>query len=113
MPNTFDFFADCRNTNSSVQGIEVRRTRTEYCSNHMFIVFRHQDDDTISTEVIGKRLKALEWTQRSILLDDCDFIKFDVTYNCPGVQDLAACVFDQEHYMDFQKPSLCCCLQWV
>lgn len=79
----------------------------------MFIVFRHQDDDTISTEVIGKRLKALEWTQRSILLDDCDFIKFDVTYNCPGVQDLAACVFDQEHYMDFQKPSLCCCLQWV
>ena len=113
MPSTFEFFADCRNTNSSVQSIEVHRTRAEFCSNHIYFIFRHQNDETISTEVIGKRIKALVWTQRSIVLDDFDFIKFDATENCPGVRDLAGRVFGQEHHMDLENLGHCHCVQWV
>ena len=112
MSSTFEFSLDDRNTNCSIREIEVRRTRTEYCSNHQFIVFRHQDDDTISTKVIGKRLDDLEWTQ-SVVLHTPDSIKFDTTYKCPGVRDLAACIFNKEHHADRQKPGLCYCFQWV
>lgn len=114
MPITSEFLKDSRHSNSSVQRIEVRRTRTEYCFNHIFLVSRNQDDATVSTEVAGKKLKPLEWTQRRLVLDDSDFIKFDVTYNCPGVQDMARCASEQEHIKDIQKPSLYCyCMQWV
>ena len=112
MPSTLEFSLDNRNTNSSIQEIEVQCTRMEYCSKHHFIVFRHQDNDTISTKVISKRLDDLEWTQ-NVVLHTPDSIKFYVTYKCPGVQDLAACVFNKEHHADCQKPGLCHCFQWV
>ena len=113
MPNTFQFLADRRYTNSSVQGIEVRRTRTQYCSNHQFIVFEHQDGDSTSAKLIERRdVEQIEWNQ-NIVLDPSDSIRFDVTNYCPGVQDLATCIFNQEHHTDLQKPDLCYCFQWV
>ena len=111
MPTTLEILAGRTTANSSIHEIEVRRTITEYCSNHWFIVFRHQNGDNTSAQAI-KILDTVEWT-RNIVLHPSDFIKFDVTYKCPGVQDLAARVFIPEHLRDPQMPDFCCCSKWV
>ena len=109
MATTFQFAFD-RNSNSSVQEIEVRRTRTQYCPKHLFIVFRHKHGGNTSAEIVKRQ--DVEWT-RDIPLHPSDFIKFGVTDTCPGIQDLAIYIFNQEHHTDLQNPGLCGCFPWV
>lgn len=111
MPTTFEVLASRTAADSDLCHIEVRRTLTEYCPNHWFIVFRHKNGDYISASVV-KRLDPVEWTQNSVL-HPSDFIKFDITYKCPGIRDLAACIFIPEHLRDPHMSDFCCCSQWV
>ena len=114
MSTTFQFAADRKNNNSNVREIQIQCTSTDHCSNHQSIVFRHQNDDNISTKVFGERLDALEWTQGVLHTPDHTpgSIKIDATNKCPGVQDLAYCIFAKEHYANIKNPE-CCCSQWV
>lgn len=89
--------------------MQSNTTRTEYCSNRLFIVFGHHTDNNISTNVSGERQDALEWTQD--IFHTPDFIKFDVTYKCLGVGDLSAHIFNQEHHTELLNPE--CCYEWM
>ena len=111
MPTTFEILAG--RTNFNVQEIEFWRTRTQYCSNHWLIVFKEQNGENFSANLI-RRLDGMyivEWT-RDIDLQPAGFIKFDVSYHSLTIQGLATCIFDAR-LSDPQMPGFCCCLQWV
>ena len=104
MSNIFEFLADCRNSNSSVEKIEVRGTTTESCSKHQSIFYHYFNGNYTSAKFTkAQRAEKIEWTQ-DIVLASFDSIKFDVTNYCPGVQDLARCIFNQEHQSLTGKP---------
>lgn len=111
MPTTFEVLASRTATDSSICQIEARRTWTEYCPSHWFIVFRHQNGENTSATIV-KRPDTVEWT-RNVVLHPSNFITFDATYKSPSVQDLATCIFIPEHLRNPQMAIYCCCSQWV
>lgn len=73
MHTTLDIVATRITTDPSLREIEIQCTRTEYCSNHWFIVFRYHNGDNISAEVNNKQ--DAEWTRNiDLSLQLCDQI---------------------------------------
>ena len=109
--HTYEIVASRTTTNSSIHGIEVRCTTTKYCSNHWFIVFKHQGGNT-SANVFGRR-DAVEWTE-NIGLHPSDFVmEFNITDKCLQIQYLATVIFILESYSYFETAAYCCCSRWV
>lgn len=114
MPTTLDILASRMNANSSIHKIGIQCTRTEYCSNHWYIVLTHEYGENTSVNVIKGQdgLHAVEWA-RNIDLHPSKSIIFNATYKCSGVQDLAVSIFNQGHLESPQTQGCCCCSQWV
>lgn len=110
MPSTFQFSFDCSN-NSGVKEIEVRCTRTQYCPNHLLIILWYKHGGGNASAEINKG-RDVEWTW-NIHLHPSDFINFEVTHFCPGVKDLAICIFNKEHHTSLRISNYCPCYQWV
>lgn len=111
MRTTLEIVASRTTTNSSIHEIEVRRTTTKYCSNHWFIVFRHQGGNTSAN--VFKRLDAVEWTE-NIDLHPSDFVvAFNIIDKFLGIQNLATSISILEGYSYPETAAYCCCSQWV
>ena len=109
--HTLDIVASKTTTNSSIQEIEVRRTKTTYCSHHWFIVFRYHNGDNIVAEV--NRTQYAEWTRNIDIQPSEIGIKFNISNKCLKIQDLATSICILEGYVSSKMAGSCHCSQWM
>lgn len=62
MSSSFDILNGPKTPNSDVCGIEVRRTSTEQCANHLFIASPHLDG-SYTVAKITKNRESIEWVR--------------------------------------------------
>lgn len=113
MPTTFDILMAPRTKNVNIQYIKIRYTPTEQCTSHLTINFVHLGGGSTSANVTLRRNDPVEWTQiQSAALFEHIFI-FPITYKCPGIQELATCVYIPESEFSGSEGEGCCCSDWV
>lgn len=119
--STLEVLTGHRTTDSDVLVIETWRTSTAYCPNHWQMVFRHPSGYSTIASIVKKpdNPDTIEWTRAVVPcpsepLPSSDMVRFEVTYKCPGIQDLATAIslLEDEH-TGFSASAPCYCSQWA